>query len=32
VTSAIDLEPVRHDLEEFLFGRLADGDVVRQAV
>jgi Fe-S cluster assembly protein SufD len=32
VTSAIDLEPVRRDLEEFLFGRLAEGDVVRQAV
>jgi Fe-S cluster assembly protein SufD len=32
VSQAIDLEPVRHDLEEFLFGRLAEGDVVRQAV
>jgi Fe-S cluster assembly protein SufD len=32
VTSAIDFDPVRHDLEEFLFGRLAEGDVVRQAV
>jgi Fe-S cluster assembly protein SufD len=32
VSQAIDLEAVRHDLEEFLFGRLAEGDVVRQAV
>ena len=32
VAQAIDLEPVRRDLEEFLFGRLAEGDVVRQAV
>jgi Fe-S cluster assembly protein SufD len=32
VSQAIDLDPVRHDLEEFLFGRLAEGDVVRQAV
>jgi Fe-S cluster assembly protein SufD len=32
VSQMIDLEPVRHDLEEFLFGRLAEGDVVRQAV
>ena len=28
----IDFDAVRHDLEEFLFGRLAEGDVVRQAV
>jgi Fe-S cluster assembly protein SufD len=32
VSQAIDLDPVRRDLEEFLFGRLAEGDVVRQAV
>ncbi|HVR29521.1 MAG TPA: Fe-S cluster assembly protein SufD [Thermoanaerobaculia bacterium] len=32
VSQAIDYEPVRRDLEEFLFGRLAEGDVVRQAV
>ena len=32
VSQAIDLDSVRHDLEEFLFGRLAEGDVVRQAV
>jgi Fe-S cluster assembly protein SufD len=32
VSQAIDFDAVRHDLEEFLFGRLAEGDVVRQAV
>jgi Fe-S cluster assembly protein SufD len=32
VSQAIDLDCVRRDLEEFLFGRLAEGDVVRQAV
>ena len=32
VSQAIDQVAVRHDLEEFLFGRLAEGDVVRQAV
>jgi Fe-S cluster assembly protein SufD len=32
VSQAIDLDSVRRDLEEFLFGRLAEGDVVRQAV
>jgi hypothetical protein len=28
----IKVEPVRKDLEEFLFARLPKGDVVRQAV
>ena len=32
IVERIKLDPVRHDLEEFLFGRLPEGDVVRQAV
>ena len=32
ILARIKVEPVRHDLEEFLFARLPQGDVVRQAV
>jgi Fe-S cluster assembly protein SufD len=32
VVERIKVEPVRHDLEEFLFARLPQGEVVRQAV
>jgi Fe-S cluster assembly protein SufD len=32
ILARIKVEPVRHDLEEYLFARLPQGDVVRQAV
>jgi Fe-S cluster assembly protein SufD len=32
VLARIKVEPVRHDLEEYLFARLPQGEVVRQAV
>jgi Fe-S cluster assembly protein SufD len=32
IVARIKVEPVRHDLEEFLFARLPQGEVVRQAV
>ncbi len=32
IVARIKVEPVRHDLEEFLFARLPMGEVVRQAV
>jgi Fe-S cluster assembly protein SufD len=32
ILGRIKVEPVRHDLEEFLFARLPQGEVVRQAV
>jgi Fe-S cluster assembly protein SufD len=32
IVARIKVEPVRHDLEEFLFARLPKGEVVRQAV
>lgn len=32
IVERIKVEPVRHDLEEFLFSRLPQGEVVRQAV
>ncbi|HYC80583.1 MAG TPA: SufD family Fe-S cluster assembly protein, partial [Solirubrobacterales bacterium] len=32
IVERIKLEPVRRDLEEFLFARLPQGEVVRQAV
>jgi Fe-S cluster assembly protein SufD len=32
IVERIKVEPVRHDLEEFLFARLPQGEVVRQAV
>ncbi|HEV3455551.1 MAG TPA: Fe-S cluster assembly protein SufD [Thermoanaerobaculia bacterium] len=32
ILARIKVEPVRHDLEEFLFARLPQGEVVRQAV
>jgi Fe-S cluster assembly protein SufD len=32
ILARVKVEPVRHDLEEFLFARLPQGEVVRQAV
>ena len=32
IVERIQVEPVRKDLEEFLFARLPKGEVVRQAV
>jgi Fe-S cluster assembly protein SufD len=32
IVARIQVEPVRHDLEEFLFSRLPQGEIVRQAV
>ena len=32
IVERIKVEPVRHDLAEFLFTRLPQGEVVRQAV